>query len=160
MRRIRLTHIGLDFDGLSFPEGADLVVGEDVSEAVAALRVAAGTAEVLDDDGVTFAFVAAAEAWTLAAAKADAALTVLLDLVEAGGAAERRWFFDLKSEAARDGELFGRRITGILAPLGQDEDAARNTVGPEPADPLAAALAASAAPAEPPKAPKAGKPKA
>ena len=139
MRRIRLTHIGLDCDGKSFPEGAELIVGEDVSETVAASRVAAGTAEVLDDAGVTFAFVQAAEAWVQAAAQAAVALTALLDQVEAGGPAERRWFFDIKSEGALDGDDFGRRITDILAMLGQDEADAHAAIASTPADEARAA---------------------
>lgn len=112
--RIRLTDISLDLPGRRLEIGETLVVGEDIPEDIAEMRLAAKTAVEVRDDEVSAALVDALEAFKAHALTGHAVLERAVDLVV--GEADVFAFADALQEATTTLEAMtlSLRIRAIL----------------------------------------------
>jgi hypothetical protein len=113
--RIRLTDISLDLPGRRLEIGETLVVGEDIPEDIAEMRLAAKTAVEVRDDEVSAALVEALEAFKAHALTGHTVLERAIDLVVVE--ADMFAFADALQEATTTVEAatLGQRIRAILS---------------------------------------------
>lgn len=101
MKRYRLKGIALEVDGRAFGEGDILVADQDAPAEVLAARRQAGTAELVDEDGLTPEALAAVEALKSARSIAIRALVDCMRMaIAAGPSACRRLQLDADQQVA------------------------------------------------------------